>query len=254
MNSHDISDIAEALASAQAEMQNAIADAHNPDFERSDYATLAAVRNATIPVLAKHKIATVQTIGRDKDNMLALLTKLIHKSGQWIESSYPLPESLLPHEPHAFGSALSYARRYSLGAICGIATEKDDDANIAALHLLVTEKHPGLEPVASRFDEGKPVEKKPLPIPPAPPLPPEPEDVPFDTIARNLFAEISAKTDLDSLVNFMSEEGFTSKDAPPMGGRLRYVYWQSRPAYDEVVAAYLARLKELTKPKTKAKA
>jgi len=57
-----------------------------------------------------------------------LHTRLLHTSGQWIASEHPLPMSGRPQE---IGSALTYARRYSLSALIGIAADEDDDANAA---------------------------------------------------------------------------------------------------------------------------
>jgi hypothetical protein len=59
---------------------------------------------------------------------MVLVTRLGHASGQFIDSVYPLPNS---NKPHEMGSAITYARRYSWAAICGIAAEEDDDANAA---------------------------------------------------------------------------------------------------------------------------
>lgn len=126
-SSEQLNEIAAALAKAQGEMSNAILNKINPHF-KSKYADLAAIRDAVAPALAKNGIALLQVIGGD-DNGAFLTTRLVHSSGQWIESVHPLPASAKPQE---FGSSLTYARRYSLAAICGISAEEDDDANAAA--------------------------------------------------------------------------------------------------------------------------
>jgi hypothetical protein len=59
---------------------------------------------------------------------MSLVTRLAHSSGQFIESTYPLP---IVDRPHIMGSAITYARRYSWAAICGIAAEEDEDGNQA---------------------------------------------------------------------------------------------------------------------------
>ncbi len=171
MRSESFREIATALAAAQVKMQNATANQANPDFAGSKYADLAAVRNACIPVLAENGIATTQVIGRDDDNLLVLKTTLLHRSGEWIESHFPLPEKLLPNEPQSFGSALSYARRYSLGAICGIATDHDDDGNIAVVGLNMK---PG-ETHQEATQRMKPAEAAAPIIPPSPPKGPSEE-------------------------------------------------------------------------------
>lgn len=124
--SETINELATALAAAQGEMSNALLNKVNPHF-RNRYADLAAVREATIPVLSKHKLALVQFTGFDGDGTFMLTTRLLHSSGQWLESTYPLP--MAPDKPQIMGSAQTYARRYSWAGICGIASEEDDDAN-----------------------------------------------------------------------------------------------------------------------------
>jgi hypothetical protein len=126
--SETLSDLAAALATAQGEMSNATLNKTNPHF-RSKYADLAAVREATIPVLSKHGLSLVQMTGFDADGTFLLTTRLLHASGQWMESVYPLP--LMPDKPQVMGSAISYSKRYSWTGMCGIASEEDDDGNHA---------------------------------------------------------------------------------------------------------------------------
>ena len=120
--SEQISELAAALAKAQGAMENAIMNRTNPHF-KTKYADLAAVLNAARKPLSANGLAIVQTIG---DGVLH--TRLLHTSGQWIASEHPLPMSGRPQE---IGSALTYARRYSLSALIGIAADEDDDANAA---------------------------------------------------------------------------------------------------------------------------
>jgi len=122
-----VNELMAALAKAQAEMSNAPFNRENPHF-RSKYADLAAIRDATIPHLAKHGLSVHQVTKLNGDRDMLLLTRLGHSSGQWIESVYPLPYS---DKPHIMGSALTYGRRYCWASICGIAAEEDDDANAA---------------------------------------------------------------------------------------------------------------------------
>lgn len=135
-SSEALNEIAGALAKAQGEMSNAILNKTNPHF-KSKYADLAAIRDAVSPQLAKHGIALLQVIDADENGPF-LTTRLVHSSGQWIESVHPLPQGAKPQE---FGSSLTYARRYSLAAICGISAEEDDDAN-AASETTVTSRAP----------------------------------------------------------------------------------------------------------------
>jgi hypothetical protein len=127
MTSDQINELVGALAKAQGEMDNAPMLSENPHF-RSKYADLASIRNATVPHLAKNGLALFQSISAVNGSGLLLVTRLAHSSGQWVESAYPIP---FDSKPHIMGSAITYARRYSWAAICGIAAEEDDDANAA---------------------------------------------------------------------------------------------------------------------------
>jgi hypothetical protein len=121
-----VNELMAALAAAQGEMSNAEKDAKNPAFTGSKYATLASIRDATIPHLTKHGLSIHQVMKMNGQGML-LVTRLAHASGQWVQSEYPIP---LSDRPHVMGSAITYARRYSWAAITGIAAE-DDDGNAA---------------------------------------------------------------------------------------------------------------------------
>ncbi len=134
--SDQIDQLATALAAAQAVMSHATKNLTNPHFQNR-YADLAAIVEAVREPLAKNGLSFTQTMGNrylpdgNGNGMVffALVTTLLHKSGQWISSDYPLPSGAKPQE---LGSALTYARRYSLSSICGIASEEDDDAEAAS--------------------------------------------------------------------------------------------------------------------------
>jgi len=123
--SQDINEIAKALAAAQAGMENAGKNAVNPHF-KNKYADLAEVLNVVRPALAGQGIALAQLTSTQGD-VLVLHTRLIHASGQWIEAEYPVCK--LPAAPQQMGAAMTYARRYSLASVCGIAQEDDDLAD-----------------------------------------------------------------------------------------------------------------------------
>lgn len=139
-SSEALNELATALAKAQGKMTNATLNKVNPHF-KSKYADLAAIRDAVTLPLASEGIAVLQVVGSDEGGSY-LTTRLVHTSGQWVESIHPLPATAKPQE---FGSALTYARRYSLAAICGISAEEDDDANGAG-----NEPTPTARPSASR--------------------------------------------------------------------------------------------------------
>ena len=116
-----------ALASAQAEIENAAKNAANPHF-RSKYADLAEVLNTVRPVFAKHGLSIVQSTGFD-GQMVSVTTLVGHKDGGYLTSV----ASCVPAKTDAqgVGSATTYLRRYSLAAMAGVAQE-DDDGNAAA--------------------------------------------------------------------------------------------------------------------------
>lgn len=123
--SEQIDQLATALAAAQAEMKNAKLNKVNPHF-KSKYADLAEIRDTVTPALSKNGIAVVQGTDAVESGIL-VVTRLVHKSGQWIESRFPIAYD----KPQTMGSAYTYAKRYSLAAICNIAADEDDDANAA---------------------------------------------------------------------------------------------------------------------------
>lgn len=119
---------AEALVAAQNEMPAVERDGKNPHFG-SSFVTLGNLLAKVRPVLNKHGIAVTQYPSRD-ENGPTLVTILIHKSGERMESEAPL---LLPkQDPQGQGSAITYMRRYALAAHLGISDQEDDDGNEAS--------------------------------------------------------------------------------------------------------------------------
>jgi hypothetical protein len=112
-----------ALAKAQASMKSAVFNRINPHF-KNKYADLASVLDAVRKPLADNGLSITQTT-EIRQGAFVLVTTLWHSSGQWLSSEYPLPIAAKPQE---LGSALTYARRYSLSAIACIAADEDDDA------------------------------------------------------------------------------------------------------------------------------
>lgn len=128
--SDTVSAIAAALAKAQSEIKNIEKGKVNPHF-KSRYADIADGLEVIRPVLSKNGIALVQATSFNGDTGIFMLnTRLIHSSGEWIESSYPLPSSGKAAE---IGSAITYARRYAAFALVGVAgTDEDVDGSDAA--------------------------------------------------------------------------------------------------------------------------
>ena len=79
--------------------------------------------------LGQHEIATVQTTAIDRDSgLIRLTTTLVHASGEWVSSDWPVCPISETAAPHRLGAALTYARRYALFTLVGIAGEDDLDA------------------------------------------------------------------------------------------------------------------------------
>ena len=132
--SADISKISPALVRAQGAMEN-------PPRNRSvqvrtqagsytfRYATLDKITDMTRHALAENGLCVLQPIVSTERGP-ALVTRLLHESGQWMECEVLLPA--LGNNPQAFGSAVTYVRRYSVCALLNISADEDDDANRAA--------------------------------------------------------------------------------------------------------------------------
>lgn len=119
--------LAGALAKAQAEMGKALKHNTNPAF-RSKYADLGSVMDACLPALNKHGIAVVQPTIDDAEGRY-VETVLLHESGETLRCRVPL--IVQKNDMQGYGSAVTYARRYGLMCMAGIAPE-DDDGNDAA--------------------------------------------------------------------------------------------------------------------------
>lgn len=115
--------IATAFVKAQRDFAPAIKTSTNPHF-KSKYADLAACVEAVIDALNTNGIAMIQRT-HDDETGVTVETVFIHESGETIESGR-LHVPAAKNDPQGYGSALTYARRYSLMAACGIAPEDDD--------------------------------------------------------------------------------------------------------------------------------
>lgn len=119
--------IASSLVKAQAEYGPALKSSQNPHY-KSKYADLASCVEAVVGALNKHGIAFMQRV-LPCESGVAVETLFIHTSGQTL-SSGALHVPVQKNDAQGYGSALTYARRYSLMSACGIAPE-DDDGNAA---------------------------------------------------------------------------------------------------------------------------
>ena len=123
--SESIVELGTALALAQAEMSNPAKNSSNPFF-KSKYADLAEVINISKPTLAKFGLSVIQ-MPYAMNGHVGVETTIIHKSGEYISSRLNMPLGG-KKDAQAVGSSITYARRYALAGMCGIAQE-DDDAN-----------------------------------------------------------------------------------------------------------------------------
>jgi ERF superfamily len=136
-SSETIGTIAAALAKAQAQLINPekslVATIRSDEASGSErsfrYASLSSGLDIVRKTLSQHEIATVQTTSIDESaGIVRLSTVLAHASGEWIASDWPVCAISDTATPHRMGAALTYARRYALFTLVGIAGEDDLDA------------------------------------------------------------------------------------------------------------------------------
>lgn len=121
-HSEQLSELATALSKAQGEIKGATKDSTNPFF-KSSYADLHSVWDACRAPLSKNGLSIIQTTDIGEEGTV-LITTLLHSSGQYISGTYPI--NPVKNDPQSTGSALTYARRYSLSSIVGIYPSDDD--------------------------------------------------------------------------------------------------------------------------------
>lgn len=127
--SESIKEIATALAKFNGEVSKIGKAAENPFF-KSKYATLDDIIDVIRPILTVNGLSILQFPGGDGENVI-MKTMLLHESGEWIESE-PLIMKPVKNDPQAFGSCVTYARRYSLNSFLSLNTGDDDDGNKAS--------------------------------------------------------------------------------------------------------------------------
>ncbi len=173
--SESITNLATALAKAQAEMPVAVFDATNP-FLKSKYASLGAVIQASRPILAKHKLSLVQFpisgpnlglgngdgaqgLTRPTTEYVGIESILMHESGEFVAERIliPLTEEKGKSKVQSAGSTLTYLRRYSWASILGMYSDEDSDG-VAV-------------PPANAAFQPKPAPAGKLPVPTMPPPP-----------------------------------------------------------------------------------
>lgn len=158
-HSETLGALAAALAAAQAEMPR-ITKGHENSFFKSNYADLADVTATISPTLSKHGLAVTQLPGGFSDHQV-LTTILMHTSGEFVASDMPMMP--VKADPQSQGSALTYARRYALLAICGVhPAGEDDDGNTATQNA----PRPAPPVPVTRKNEWRPDREQPVEVNP----------------------------------------------------------------------------------------
>jgi hypothetical protein len=149
--------LAAALAKAQSEIANpekSLTATIGSPFPREGrrtfrYAPLASGLDIVRKCLGQHEIATVQSTAIDRETgLIRLTTTLVHASGEWVSSDWPVCPASDTAVPHRMGAALTYARRYALFTLVGIAGEDDLDAPDLAVQTI--EPSPQTSPPATK--------------------------------------------------------------------------------------------------------
>ena len=146
--SPSISKIATALVKAQGEMSKASKDATNPFF-KSKYADLNSIREACIPALNSNGISILQPIIQEGGKNY-VRTLLLHESGEFLDSFTEVVCSK-QNDAQAFGSALTYARRYGMQSMVNVGSE-DDDGHKASQPAKPTLEPAYVESLLNRMD------------------------------------------------------------------------------------------------------
>ena len=120
--SNEINEIAKALCLAQSSMSGAKKDSKNPFF-KSNYSDLASVMEAISLPFAANGLCFVQA-AEANEQRVSVTTRIIHTSGQWLEATTELPPTKA--DAQGWGSAITYAKRYGLQALCGVPSVDDD--------------------------------------------------------------------------------------------------------------------------------
>ncbi len=219
-SSDTIGAIGAALAKAQGELTNpekALTGTIRPNMPGEEertfrYASLASGLDIVRKCLGQHEIATVQTTAIDKDSgLIRLTTTLVHASGEWVASDWPVCQVTETAAPHRLGAALTYARRYGLFTLVGIAGEDDLDAPDLRAAGLTPETHTKKRQEGGEGSLGTPaIESKPTKPPRVAETGPRvekarPSTLPpeaADDLRQRLIAELATLNEVDALATW----------------------------------------------------
>lgn len=126
--SETLGELSTALAKAQGELTDPEKNTKGYNYK---YADLPIMLKTIRPVLTKHDLSFVQFTSGGDDNFVQVTTRLMHKSGEWMESTFSMPIEIKKGMSLAqnIGSTLTYARRYSIQSVVGISGDADTDHN-----------------------------------------------------------------------------------------------------------------------------
>ncbi len=155
--SESVTELSAALAKAQAGIANAAKEGTNPHFNHG-YATLKSVWQVCKTPLTDNGLSVVQSPEVEAQTV-KVTTTLLHKSGQWIESSITMP--VKKWDCQGIGSAITYARRYALAAMVGVAPEDDDDDGEAAVNYHQKAQPPANQQRNQQQQQSQPAQQKP---------------------------------------------------------------------------------------------
>ncbi len=151
-SSEQINELADALAKAQSIIENPpknreveVVSKRTGGRYKFKYTTLDAILDTIRVPLTSNGLWFTHTLEQDEHGKFRLVTTLLHKSGQWIASEQPLFFEGNPSNQE-FGSALTYAKRYAVSAMFGIASDDDDDANAADGNIVSSSKDRASKP------------------------------------------------------------------------------------------------------------
>ena len=154
--SREINELATALAKAQGQIKAALKDSANPFFD-STYAGLQAVWDACRAPLSDNGLSIVQR-GHSTPTGYVMRTTIMHSSGQWMEGEVPClttARETKQNPMQQLGSAITYARRYGLAAMVGVAPEEDEDADEGKKR----KPQHGTEPIMGKYKKSELTEK-----------------------------------------------------------------------------------------------
>ncbi|MDY0270182.1 ERF family protein [Trichloromonas sp.] len=226
--SESIAALAAALAKAQAAMRCAMKDSENPHF-RSRYADLQSIWEAAREPLAANGLSVVQVPGTTERGV-SVETLLLHESGEFIGGMVEIP--LAKMDAQALGSGLTYARRYSLAAVVGIAPGDDDDAESAVGR---PQTGPQNRPVINERTHAHSQ------------VSPGKKDSELHERIRGALRQIYGDDKAAALLEVERLTGFISRDGTPVAGVKDYTRLSGKRL--EILAAKLSeRLKSATPP------